>query len=139
MRNFDREIAMYIRAAQISSDRAKASDVSSSESEAFYKIKDACIQRAINLICQSKSRTFRFSVTATEVEHYWQPCCIIYFSYKAEKQYQVSFHSFNLKIKGISKSTKKSNWDRKCSREASMIISDDFNIENSARRVVFGG
>lgn len=82
---------------------------------ASYKAKESQIMLAIQLICRSHDRSIRFSVEETRSPG----CFIVYFDFKIKgKREQISFHSFDERLKKYVQKSKKTTWSKdRTSRE----------------------
>ena len=117
-RDYDFEIARHILAAQYYSDIAKIYD------RGYYQDKDFHIKEALNKIIRSKTKNFRFSVVDGGSTPY-----LVYFKIKTpEGSYQVSFHSFSDGLWRYYKSSQKTYWDKKVSREAAVIAAYYYGV-----------
>lgn len=142
----DKKIAESIILAQVASDGGKnIPDINHILNQAYpiwkkgYKEKDRYILKAIYLINMSKNSRFRYYVTEGDIPN----STLVYFNYNDRKgeKLQVSFHTFNAKIKQwISKRKNPAyvtTWDEGSSRnnclklkeimlEALIYLIDDF-------------
>ena len=82
-----------------------------------YRLKDCLIMQAIMQISMQKCGSFRFWVEkdAEGIADY-----LVYFDVKCEKRMQISFHSFNGKLRKFCEKSRNSrgHWDEKSSRAA---------------------
>ena len=129
-------IGKLIRLAQIASDGGKSirtSLIRTEEEEmvylAGYSAKDTLILQAIQLIARSKDRTYRFSVTEGPDQN-GNTSFIVYFDFKIEgKREQISFHSFNKKLRKFVKNSRASTWSKDTSsRETAIRLSRGVSI-----------
>lgn len=131
LNNIDKKIAESIILAQVASDGGKnIPDLQHIFHKAYpvwlkgYEEKDKYILKAINLINMSRYSKFRYFVTIGDIPN----SILVYFNYKDERgrKLQVSFHTFNDKIKQwISKRSKPryvTVWDEASSRQACWIL-----------------
>ena len=123
MRNLDKEIANAIYQAQWHSDKAKEAQELGDYNlrQDYYHQKDLWIYEALNLICRSKSKLFRFSVQRDlNINSY-----LVYFTYNDGKnRYQVSFHNFSKSLGRYVNPNQRTHWDHKISRVSAREIYD---------------
>lgn len=141
----DLRVCKYLVLAQIASDGGKhlwfgKDDLSNSLSIGpvyrlkGYSVKDSEIIKAINTITRSKKSTgFHFYVK--EVDGFRSRAFLVYFNFKLDgKRYQISFHSFNLKLEKFANDKFSTRWDKKSSRESAKVLADYLNMANSEKR-----
>lgn len=88
--------------------------------QAAYAAKDTNIFLAISNICKYKPENVRFSV---EIDREQKADYICYFDIKTvEGRFQVSFHSFDPRLKKFVKKSRKSTWASNTSSELNCVI-----------------
>lgn len=123
--NVNAKIASLILRAQNASDGGKNINVLSSvrrgyrDNAAGYGQKDVLIMNALTTICSTKS-SFKFSVQKdSERVAYF----LVYFETRIDgRKYQVSFHSYDERLRRFTKNSHRMKWDRGNSRESAANI-----------------
>lgn len=137
----DPRVCKYLVLAQISSDAGKhiatdlvfAVPIGKVYCAKGYDAKDTEIMKAIKTITHSKNSGFRFYVK--EVDGFYKRAFIVYFNFKLDgKRYQISFHSFNLKLGRYTNEKFSTRWDKKSSRETAEVLADYLNRVNTEKR-----
>lgn len=131
----DKAIAEAIIMAQVASDAGKGIDDlalklidnarNRNAQRHGYNVKDLYILKALSHVNAAKNSDVRYFVTRDEhINSY-----LVYFDIRLNgRRMQVSFHSFNRKLKAYLGSKEPSHWDHKSSRNSCLYMAEYFKM-----------